>query len=71
MIKKDKIEYITELAFDNGIELAGFGATEEASIQNALSFLPYTSYEASYTVKDMASMETYRLPQHYTAEELA
>ena len=71
MIKKDKIEFITELALDNGIELSGIGATEEASIQNALSLFPYTTNKASYTVKDMASMETYRLPQHYTAEELA
>jgi hypothetical protein len=67
----NKIEFITELTFDNGIELAGFGTTEEQSIANALSFFPYTTNIRTYTVKDMASMETYKLPQHYTETELA
>ena len=32
----DKIEFITEMTFDNGIDLAGFGKTEDESINNAL-----------------------------------
>jgi len=68
---KNKIEYITEITFDNGIDLAGFGKTEEESINSALSLFPYTTNIRTYTLSDLASLKTYRLPQHYTASEMA
>jgi hypothetical protein len=67
----DKIEFITEMTFDNGIDLAGFGKTEDESIDNALSLFPYTTNIRTYTLSDLASLKTYKLPQHYTASEMA
>jgi len=67
---KNKIEYITEITFDNGIDLAGFGKTEDESINSALSLFPYTTNIRTYTLSDLASLKTYKLPQHHTANEL-
>ena len=58
---KNKIEYIT----------AGFGKTEEESINSALSLFPYTTNIRTYTLSDLASLKTYRLPQPHTASEMA
>ena len=67
----DKIEYITEMEFTNGIYLVGLGETEEKSIKSATEQLPYKTNVAVYTYKDVKSFESYKLPQHYTETELA
>jgi len=68
-IKKE--EFITEIFTEVGPEAhpaaMAFAYTENASIDEAIAV--FNSYNLS--ANDIVAMETYKLPQHYTANELA
>tara|TARA_R110001592_G_C12822325_1_gene719081 strand:- start:383 stop:595 length:213 start_codon:yes stop_codon:yes gene_type:complete len=66
-----KQEFITEIFTEVGAEAnpaaMAFAYTEKASVNEAIAV--FNSYNLS--VNDIVAMETYEIPQHYTANELA
>lgn len=75
----DKIEFITEVYMERTYNQknyvdpfyisTGIGATEDASIEDAIKNLK--GHYVDFAPNMIAKMETHRLPQHYTANELA
>lgn len=68
---KNKIEFLTEIYVTNEADPApmgiGVGPTEDASIEEAIKHLKTHNYATG----QITFMETYQVPQHYTADELA
>ena len=67
----DKVEFLTEIYVTNEADPApmgmGVGLTEDASIAEAIKHLK----SHNYATNQITFMETYQIPQHYTATELA
>jgi hypothetical protein len=64
-----KVKFFTEIFVANEEHPLGHGVgiTEDASIAEAILHLK----SHNYTTRQIASIETYQIPQHYSATELA
>tara|TARA_R110002153_G_scaffold29711_16_gene91282 strand:+ start:13137 stop:13349 length:213 start_codon:yes stop_codon:yes gene_type:complete len=66
-----KQEFITEIYFETGQDAApvafAFAYTEKASVNEAIAV--FNSFELDSS--NIVSMETYEIPQHFTANEMA
>ena len=66
-----KLEFLTEVYITREADPApigvGVGPTEDASIEAAIKNLK----SHNYATHQITFMETYEIPQHYTANELA
>ena len=66
-----KVEFLTEIFVTNEIDPApigvGVGTTEDASIAEAIKNLK----SHNYATNQITFIETYQIPQHYSATELA
>ena len=65
----NKTEFVTEIYVDNDNDamVAEFAFTEKASIDTAIASFNAMGFDAGTIVR----IETYKVPQHYTANELA
>ena len=63
------IEFITEIYVDNDNDamVSEFAFTEKASVDTAIASFNAMGFDAG----TIARIETYQVPQHYTANELA
>jgi|TARA_B110000914_G_scaffold29641_1_gene22339 hypothetical protein len=65
----NKTEFVTEIYVDNDNDamVAEFAFTEKASVDTAIASFNAMGFDAS----TISKIETYQIPQHYTANELA
>jgi hypothetical protein len=70
----DKTEFVTEIYVDfyisdndNDVMVTEFAFTEKASVDTAIASFNAMGFDAS----TISKIETYQVPQHYTANELA
>lgn len=65
----EKTEFVTEIYVDNDDDamVVEFAFTEKASVDTAIASFNAMGFDAG----TIARIQTYKVPQHYTANELA